>query len=107
MDVPGLRREEVAIELDGETVTIRGERRPPFATQDDARVTPARIERAYGAFERTLRVPKGVDGDAIQGTLDHGVLTVRIPVPKSREPRRVEIAGGEAQRERDTESVPA
>ena len=106
MDVPGLRSEDVSIEFEGDTITIRGERRPPFAAEDGARATPARVERAFGSFERTVRVPREIDADAIQGSLDHGVLTVRIPVASSREPRRVEVASGE-QRERDTEPAPA
>jgi HSP20 family protein len=77
MDVPGLKADEIEIELDGNTLTVRGERRPPY-TDEDGRAE--RLERPFGAFERTVRLPDGIDADRIEGTISHGVLTLRIPL---------------------------
>ena len=79
IDVPGLKADEIEIHLDGNTLTVRGERRPPY-TDEDGR--PERLERPFGAFERTLRLPDDIEADRIEGTISRGVLTLRIPRSK-------------------------
>ena len=56
-----------------------------------------RRERGYGKLERYLRVPKGLDPDAVTASLTAGVLTLRIPMPEERKPRRIEISTNGAQ----------
>jgi HSP20 family protein len=51
-----------------------------------------RVERAFGAFVRSLTLPDGVDPEAIEARFDRGVLEVRIPKPEQRKPRRIEVA---------------
>ena len=53
-----------------------------------------RVERASGAFSRSLTLPEGVDPDGDPGKLPHGVLEVRVPKPEERKPRRVAISVG-------------
>ena len=90
MDVPGLRPDNIEIELENDVLTIRGER--PFSYAQDDRSGPVRrIERGFGRFERTLRVPRGLDPEAIDAALSDGVLTLRIPKPETMRPHRVEI----------------
>lgn len=97
MDVPGLKADDVSIELDGDMLTVRGERKPAFASaKDDDSRSRQRIERGYGRFERVLRLPKGLDPDAIEGSMADGVLTLRIPLPEAHKPRRIEIASADA-----------
>jgi HSP20 family protein len=95
MDVPGVKSDNLEIELENDTVTVRGERRFPYTDQDDR--TWRRIERSFGTFERELRVPRGLDPDAIEASLEDGVLTLRIPKPEPLKPRRVEIKVGQGQ----------
>jgi HSP20 family protein len=98
MDVPGLKADDISIELEGDALTVRGERTFPHTTgKDDEGRAWQRLERGYGKFERVLRVPKGLDPDAITASMVDGVLTVRIPMPEARKPRRIEIATGDAQ----------
>ena len=54
-----------------------------------------RLERATGAFRRSLTLPEGIDADAISATFDKGVLEVRIPKPEERKPRKVAIQVGD------------
>jgi HSP20 family protein len=89
MDVPGLRAEDLNIELENDTLTVRGERKYPYSTEDGR--GPMRIERGFGRFERSLRVPGGLDPEAIDATLSDGVLTLRIPRPATQRARRIEI----------------
>ena len=95
MDVPGLRVEDLDIELENDVLTVRGERTYPYATEDEQ--AWQRVERGFGRFERSLRVPAGLDRDAVAAELVDGVLTIRIPKPEALKPRRIEIqTAGEA-----------
>jgi len=90
MDVPGLRSENLEIELENDMLTVRGDRPFPYAKEDGA--GPVRsIERGFGRFERSVRVPRGLDPDAVDASLSDGVLTLRIPRPETMRPRRIEI----------------
>jgi HSP20 family protein len=93
MDVPGLRDEDLDIELENDTLTIRGERRFPYEMGEGERVW-RHIERRFGRFERTLRVPGGMDPNAVEASLTDGVLTLRIPKPEALKPHRVQIKPG-------------
>jgi len=91
MDVPGMKAGEIEIELDGNTLTVRGKRHPPY-TDEDGR--PERLERPFGAFERTVRLPDDIEADRIEGTISRGVLTLRIPrstAQTQEEVKRVDI----------------
>jgi HSP20 family protein len=93
MDVPGLNAESLEIELENDVLTVRGERPFPYATEDGER-SVRRIERRFGKFERSLRVPRGLDPDSVEASLVDGVLTLRIPKPESQKPRKVQIKTG-------------
>lgn len=90
MDVPGLRAENLEVELENDTLTIRGERQFPY-TDEDGGGPVRRTERGFGRFERTLRVPVGLNPQSVQADLHDGVLTLRIPKPETLRPRRIEI----------------
>lgn len=90
MDVPGLHVDNLEIELENDTLTIRGERPFPYSHEDGGGPV-RRIERGFGRFERTLRVPAGLDPESVQADLHDGVLTLRIPKPETLRPRRIEI----------------
>jgi HSP20 family protein len=92
MDVPGLNADTLEIELVGEVLTIRGER--PYPQFDRQSTQWYRIERGYGKFQRTLQVPKGLDPDTVTASVADGVLTVHMPLPEARKPRRIQIANG-------------
>src|SRR3979411_1843517 len=80
MDVPGVRPDNLQIELENDLLMVRGERPWPYGSTDDERVW-LRIERSFGRFERDVRVPRGLNPDAIDASLVDGVLTARIPHP--------------------------
>ena len=76
----------------GRRPDVSGERK---AAHEESGSGFYRLERATGAFSRTLTLPDGVDADAVQASFDKGVLEVRIPKPEQRKPRRVSISVGE------------
>jgi HSP20 family protein len=92
MDVPGMSPDTLEIELENDVLSIRGERPFPYEDRGDAVIR--RIERGFGRFERSLRVPPGLEPDAIQAKLSDGVLELRIPRPESMKPHRIPIQAG-------------
>jgi len=93
-DLPGVREEDVNIELEDNVLTISGERK---AEHEDRKEGYYRVERAVGAFSRSLTLPEGVDPERIEAQFENGVLTVRIPKPEEQKARRVAInVGGNA-----------
>ncbi|HVL31682.1 MAG TPA: Hsp20/alpha crystallin family protein [Solirubrobacteraceae bacterium] len=93
-DLPGVPESDVSIEVEGNVLTISGERK---TEHEDKHEGYYRIERATGAFRRMLTLPEGVDADAVTATFDNGVLEVRIPKPAEAKPRRVQIGVGGAE----------
>jgi HSP20 family protein len=91
-DLPGVDENDVKVELEDNVLTISGERRHEQEVRNGGCY---RIERASGAFARTLTLPEGVEADAVQASFDKGVLEVRIPKPAERKPRRVAISVGD------------
>lgn len=100
MDVPGLTREDLSIELlDGELV-VRGTRRRPEVAEGR---TYTHLERSFGEFERRIKLPDGVDGERIMASMDNGVLSLIVPKPERLKPKTISIGAGEhGQRELET-----
>jgi HSP20 family protein len=90
-DLPGMTEADVNIELEDNVLTLSGERK---AEHEDKREGFYRLERAFGAFSRSLTLPKGVDPEGVNASFDHGVLEVRIPKPEQRKPRKIAIGTG-------------
>lgn len=90
-DLPGMSEDNVNIELDGNVLTISGERQEESKSEHEGY---HRMERSKGSFSRSLTLPEGIDADAISASFEKGVLEVRIPKPEERKPRRVAIDVG-------------
>jgi len=93
-DLPGLAESDLGIEVENNVLTISGERKAEHEEQHEGYY---RLERATGAFSRSLSLPEGIDAEAVTATFELGVLTVRIPKPAQAKPRRVKIGVGEQQ----------
>jgi HSP20 family protein len=91
-DLPGLTESDVNIEVEDNVLTVSGERK---AEHEDKREGYVRVERAYGAFRRSLTLPEGVEPETVTASFENGVLEVRIPKPEERKPRRVAIQVGD------------
>jgi HSP20 family protein len=90
-DLPGLSEQDVNIELEDKVLTISGERK---AEHEEHKEGYYRVERASGAFSRSLTLPEGVDPEGVRASFDRGVLEVRIAKPEPRKPCKVAISVG-------------
>ena len=87
-DLPGMKKKDIHVELKDGYLTLRGERKDEH---EDNKEGYHRVERTYGSFERTFRVPKGVTDKDIHAQYKNGVLELTIPTPKVEEPTTVEV----------------
>jgi HSP20 family protein len=92
-DLPGLSESDVDVQLQDNVLTISGERRGDHEPREQGYY---RLERAFGAFSRSLTLPEGVNPDGVQAHFDRGVLEVTIPKPEQKKPRQVQITPSEA-----------
>lgn len=75
-EMPGVQAGEVEVSVAQDRLTIKGEKKE--AVEED-RTGVHVCERRYGAFERTFRIPEGVDAEKIEASFANGVLTVALP----------------------------
>jgi len=92
-DLPGLKREDIQLEVTGDALTIQGERREE---QEQEREGYYRSERQYGRFYRSIPLPEGVITESAQATFRNGVLEVAMQAPpeEASRGRRLEIQEG-------------
>lgn len=76
LDVPGLSEKDMSIEVKGDLLLIKGQKEERSENKDKQYY---RMERSYGAFQRTLSLPEDANADEIEASMDKGVLKLRIP----------------------------
>lgn len=89
-DLPGMKKEDVRVELEDDLLTISGERRDE---RRDEREGFFRSERSYGSFQRAIRLPEGVDPSTCDARFENGVLELRMKAPEERRARQIPIRG--------------
>lgn len=82
-ELPGLEPNDIDISLDRDVLTIRGEKR---AEKEEKGARHYRLERSYGSFSRSIRLPSEVEAEKIDATFKRGVLKIKLPkTQKSKE----------------------
>ena len=87
-DLPGLSSKDVKVSVHNDTLTLRGERKREEKSSDGSR---HRVERAYGAFERSFTLGLPVRADQVKASYKDGVLEVHVPKADEAKPRDIEV----------------
>jgi HSP20 family protein len=90
-ELPGLEEKDVEVTLANSLLTVRGEKQD---TREQTEKDFVVSERRYGSFERSFRVPEGIDEDKVASRFENGVLTLTLPkleAVQARTPRKIEI----------------
>lgn len=87
-DLPGIDPKKVELSVEGDCLTIKGERR---LVDEGKRSGGYYREVSYGRFERAVRLPAGVDGESIKAAYHDGVLEVTMKAPKGLVSKKVPI----------------
>jgi HSP20 family protein len=88
-DLPGIDPKDVEVTVEGNQLTLRGERKAEHEGNDGGYV---HREVRYGSFVRSFTIPEGVKAEDIQAKYQNGVLELSIPLPASMQPKKVNIA---------------
>ncbi len=91
-DMPGVKKEDIKIEVQSNQLVISGERR--YDMKEEEGESTLRHERAYGKFERTFALPATVDTDRIEAHYENGVLNVALPKVEAAKGRTIQIQSG-------------
>jgi|SRR5215471_12978857 len=86
MDLPGLSLEDIEVQLEGDTLTIRAERKV-----EKVAGKLLRNERFYGSYSRTFVLPETIDGGKPEAQYAHGVLTVTLPKREEAKPKLIKV----------------
>ncbi len=89
VEAPGMEKEDCRITIEGNMLHLSGEKRYMRETQDS---TYHVMERAYGAFQRTIPLPRNVDADKAEASYRNGVLSVRLPKLASERGRNIPVS---------------
>jgi len=87
-DLPGVVREDIEIQVDDNTLTLKGERRFSKDVQEESYL---RIERTYGSFHRCFTLPATIHQEKIRAVCRDGVLELTLPKAEGSKPRRIAI----------------
>lgn len=87
-ELPGLKPEEVTVEIRNGDLWISGERKEE---KEEKGKTWHRVERRYGEFRRTIPLPEAVAKEKVEATFSEGVLKVIVPKTEEAKPRHIEV----------------
>lgn len=87
-ELPGLTKDDVKISYEGGVVSIRGEKKQE---KEDKGKNYHRLERSYGAFERSFRLPTHIEVNKIEAKFKDGVLTLHLPKAEEARPKEIPI----------------
>jgi HSP20 family protein len=96
LEVPGIKPEDMDIQLENQTLTVKGQRKFEAEEKEE---NFHRIERRFGSFVRSFTLPQTVDTGSIAAKYDNGVLAISLKKQEAAKPKQVKIELGQAQPE--------
>ncbi len=88
VELPGMKREDIDVTVEHNTLTIRGERKQSTDVKEEQY---HRVERAYGTFSRSFSLPETVDSAKVRAEYKEGVLTLTVPMREEAKPKQIEV----------------
>jgi HSP20 family protein len=88
VELPGVKQEDIQVSIEGETLTLKGERKHEAEVKEDEY---HRVERSYGRFERTIVLPSVVDAGQVKATYRDGVLAIELPKKEEAKPKEIKV----------------
>lgn len=91
-EIPGIDSQDIDLSVTGDTLTLKGERKPLELKEGEAW---HRRERGYGTFTRTVHLPYNVDGAKVEAKYDKGTLKITLPRAEADKPRKISVRTAE------------
>src|SRR5215831_7602523 len=92
LEIPGVSEDELKVSLENSTLTVSGERK---FEKEEKEENFHRIERRYGAFTRTFRLPNTVDAEKVEASYDKGLLKITLAKRAEAKPKAIKVVPGE------------
>jgi len=93
LEVPGVEPADIDVSFEQNVLTVKGTKSVTFESAKEGQLRVHSAERMRGQFERSVRLPEFVDGDAIAAEYRNGVLHLTVPKVQAAQARRIEIKG--------------
>ena len=90
-ELPGIDPKDIDISLEGNVLTLRGEKKEESEKKDK---NYHRVERRYGSFVRSLTLPAEVNADKIEADYRNGLLEVTLPKSETVKPKKITVKAG-------------
>ncbi|MDC4204941.1 MAG: Hsp20/alpha crystallin family protein [Candidatus Manganitrophus sp.] len=87
-ELPGMEMKEIEVRIENNALEIRGEKK---IEQTEKKENYHRIERVFGRFSRSFRLPNTVAQDKIKAKYDRGILTITLPKREETKPRSITV----------------
>ena len=87
-ELPGVKQEDIQVSVEGDTLTLKGERKRETEVKEDQY---HRVERSYGRFERSIVLPSVVDPSRVKATYRDGVLEIQLPKKEEAKPKEIKV----------------
>ncbi len=87
-ELPGMTKEDIEVNLEGENLTIKGEKKEDTEVKED---NYYRRERSYGSFLRTVALPSEVKQDEVKASFKDGILEIRMPKTEAAKKKSVSV----------------
>jgi HSP20 family protein len=92
LEIPGVNEDDLKVSLENSTLTVSGERK---FEKEEKEENFHRIERRYGSFTRTFRLPNTVDAEKVDANYDKGVLRITLAKRAEAKPRQIKVGSGQ------------
>jgi HSP20 family protein len=92
LEVPGVNEADLNVSVENNTLTIQGERK---FEKEEKEENFHRIERRYGSFLRTFKLPNTVDAEKVEASYDKGILKISLAKRAEAKPRQIKVGNGE------------
>ncbi len=102
LEVPGMRQEDLDIQLENNDLTVRGERK---FEKEEKEENFHRIERRYGSFYRAFTIPNTVNADSVKADYDAGVLRIQLEKRAEAKPKQIKVQVGSAPKQVESAST--
>jgi len=88
VEIPGMEEKDLKVEMEGNTLTVSGERKLEKEVKEEHF---RRKERRYGAFSRSFTLPGTVDASKVEANYTNGVLTIELPKRAEARPKQIKV----------------
>src|SRR5437016_14664635 len=93
LEIPGVNDADLDVRMENNVLTVKGERK---FEKEEKEENFHRIERRYGSFTRTFRLPNTVDGESADANYDKGILSISLAKRPEAKPKQIKIGAGSA-----------